>query len=83
MKRWKWAAALVVAGFAGAAWATPGGVDANGCHKPKHGAAHCHTERARGSAGGGAESATMRDKRLARECRGRVNAGACLGYARP
>lgn len=28
------------------------------------------------------ESATQRDKRLKRECRGRPNAGACLGYAR-
>jgi hypothetical protein len=28
------------------------------------------------------ESATQRDKRLMRECRGRPNAGACLGYAR-
>jgi hypothetical protein len=27
------------------------------------------------------ESAAERDRRLARECRGRPNAGACLGYA--
>lgn len=76
------AAAVLVVGFVGAAQATPGGVDANGCHKPKHGAIHCHPERIKGGAGGG-ESQTMRDKRLTRECRGRVNAGACLGYTRP
>lgn len=28
-----------------------------------------------------AESAQQRDRRLARECRGLPNAGACLGYA--
>lgn len=30
---------------------------------------------------GSAESAAERDRRLRRECRGRPNAGACLGYA--
>lgn len=29
------------------------------------------------------ESAAVRDRRLHRECKGRPNAGACLGYARP
>lgn len=28
------------------------------------------------------ESPAAREKRLRRECRGRVNAGACLGYTR-
>lgn len=28
------------------------------------------------------ESSTERDRRLKRECRGRNNAGACLGYTR-
>ncbi len=32
---------------------------------------------------GSAESRAERDKRLTRECRGRPNAGACEGYARP
>lgn len=32
---------------------------------------------------GSAESRSERDKRLSRECRGRPNAGACEGYARP
>ena len=30
-----------------------------------------------------AESKAERDRRLTRECKGRPNAGACLGYARP
>ena len=29
------------------------------------------------------ESTAERDRRLYRECKGRPNAGACLGYARP
>lgn len=29
------------------------------------------------------ESTAQRDRRLTRECRGRPNAGACLGYALP
>jgi hypothetical protein len=32
---------------------------------------------------GSAESRSERDKRLLRECKGRPNAGACEGYARP
>lgn len=31
---------------------------------------------------GSAESTAERDRRLRRECRGRPNAGACLGYTR-
>ena len=30
---------------------------------------------------GSEESRADRDRRLSRECRGRANAGACLGYA--
>lgn len=30
-----------------------------------------------------AESNVERDRRLTRECKGRPNAGACLGYAKP
>lgn len=30
-----------------------------------------------------AESPAERDRRLTRECKGRPNAGACLGYAKP
>lgn len=29
------------------------------------------------------ETSAERDKRLSRECRGRPNGGACLGYAKP
>lgn len=29
------------------------------------------------------ETTAERDRRLLRECKGRPNAGACLGYARP
>ncbi len=32
---------------------------------------------------GSAENRSERDKRLMRECKGRPNAGACEGYARP
>lgn len=63
------------------AHATPGGVDANGCHQSKTAGKHCHPERARHVATlPGGESVAQRDKRLKRECRGRANAGACLGY---
>ncbi|WP_425333217.1 hypothetical protein [Acidovorax temperans] len=29
------------------------------------------------------ETSAQRDRRLTRECKGRPNAGACLGYAKP
>ena len=70
-----------------AALATSGAVDESGCHDSKKQGFHCHPERASGNvAGGGAWSPsqdrnqTGRDKRLKRECKGRPNAGACLGY---
>ena len=78
------AGALAWAQFAGA---TSGGVDFNGCHESKKQGFHCHPERAKGAAGGGAWNTSTdrdqaaRDKRLKRECKGRPNAGACLGYA--
>lgn len=64
------------------AHATPGGVDANGCHRSQSQGFHCHPERAknRGATPGG-ETVVQREKRLKRECKGRPNAGACLGYA--
>ena len=77
-------AALAVPQFVAA---TPGGVNANGCHESKTHGYHCHPERAKVAAGGGAWSTSTdkdqdaRDKRLKRECKGRPNAGACLGYA--
>lgn len=66
--------------------ATGGAVDQAGCHDSKKQGFHCHPERAQGAAGGGAfnssqdRSQAERDKRLKRECKGRPNAGACLGY---
>lgn len=65
--------------FAGRATATPGGVDAAGCHDSAKIGRHCHPQRATGS-GGADGSKKDRDKRLKKECRGAVNAGACLGY---
>lgn len=66
--------------FSGVAGATPGAVDANGCHSSKRIGYHCHPERA--SSGGlpGGETQAQRDRRLKRECKGSRNAGACLGF---
>lgn len=71
---------LVVAFLAtGAAWATPGAVDGKGCHNSTKIGFHCHPQRA-GSGSGGHETEAQKDKRLRRECKGRGNGGACLGY---
>lgn len=70
------AAAAVSAQFAGA---TPGKTDAQGCHDSRKIGHHCHPERATGGSG---ETTAQRDKRMARECKGRPNAGACLGFTR-
>ena len=59
--------------------ATPGKVNKAGCHASKKEGAHCHPERAEGS-GGSDGTQSARDKRLKRECKGGVNAGACKGY---
>lgn len=78
-----WAArAFIVAALTFAAaqvQATPGRVDANGCHASKTIGFHCHPERASGSAVG-SETTRERERRLKRECKGRPNAGACLGF---
>ncbi|WP_159911985.1 hypothetical protein [Pantoea sp. 18069] len=70
--------------LASLAQATPGGLDARGCHHPKNKEFHCHAPRdkAKGKSQGSAETPAQREKRLLRECRGRPNAGACLGYAK-
>ena len=57
--------------------ADPGPAPA-GCWWGPRGGLHCPRHVKSSSE----ESATQRDKRLMRECRGRPNAGACLGYAR-
>ncbi len=83
-------AALSLAMVTGLAHATSGGVDKNGCHNSAKAGLHCHPERAKHSGDGawagvpsGDRNQTERDKRLKRECKGRPNAGACLGYANP
>lgn len=71
---------LVLAQVSPMARATPGATDARGCHRSASVGYHCHAQAA--SVGAGGESTRERDKRLKRECKGRPNAGACLGYAR-
>mgnify|MGYP003612991896 CR=1 FL=1 len=70
--------------FASLAQATPGGLDANGCHNSKKKDFHCHVARDKSPAKtqGRAETGPQREKRLLRECQGRPNSGACLGYAK-
>lgn len=53
----------------------PSNVSANSSKHPK---VHIRTRTQRSSS---EESQRERDQRLRRECRGRPNAGACLGYA--
>lgn len=69
---------------AGLAQATPGGLDANGCHNSKKKDFHCHAprEKAKPKGQGSGETPTQRETRLLRECQGRPNGGACLGYAK-
>ena len=74
--------ALLVALFCAQAFATPGAVDARGCHESKKIGLHCHPTKG-GNAGASGESSKERDKRLKRECKGRPNSGVCLGYAKP
>lgn len=76
------AALLTMAHFA-PAWATPGALDAAGCHHSKKIGYHCHPERGvKLSRPAPVGAVTAEDRRLAKECKGRPNAGACLGYAR-
>lgn len=63
---------------AGHAYATPGKVNEAGCHNNKKIGYHCHAERLPKTSS--SESVRDRDHRLKRECRGRTNAGLCLGY---
>lgn len=75
-----WAAVMLVSG---AAHATPGGLDAAGCHHSKKIGYHCHPERVgKATRAATVPTVTAEDRRLKRECKGRPNAGACLGYAR-
>ena len=71
-------ASLLMAQFA-PVWATPGALDAAWCHHSKKIGYHCHPA---GKATRAAVPAvTAEERRLVRECKGRPNAGACLGYA--
>lgn len=73
---------LLIYAFASLALATPGGVDANGCHESPKKGLHCHKPRIKIKTQSSEETPAQRDKRLRRECKGRPNAGACLGYTR-
>ncbi len=67
----------------GIAHATPGGLDAAGCHHSKKIGYHCHAQRAAApTKPATVRAVTAEERRLKRECKGRPNAGACLGYAR-
>ena len=68
-----------------AAHATPGGLDAAGCHHSKRAGYHCHPERGAAKPAKPTrvpQAGTAEERRLVRECKGRPNAGACAGYAR-
>ena len=62
--------------------ATPGGVNADGCHDSKKIGYHCHANRAKSGGLPGGETNKERNQRLKNECRGGVNAGACAGLTR-
>ena len=66
----------------GAAGATPGATDASGCHASARNGYHCHAKKPGKATERQADKRrTAEDRRLRRECKGRPNAGACLGYA--
>lgn len=69
-------ALIVCGGLAQFAHATSGPVNGAGCHG-SGAVKHCHPERVKTVSGG--ETVAQRDRRLFRECKGRSNAGACLG----
>jgi hypothetical protein len=71
---------LALCVFSITAKATPGGVDKNGCHDSVKIGWHCHAKRSTAGSLPGDGSQKKRDERLKRECKGRPNAGACLGY---
>lgn len=73
---------ILAAGLSLSLWAaaTPGGLDAAGCHHSKKTGYHCHPERyAKPSRPPAVQARTAEERRLARECWGRPNAGACAG----
>ena len=74
-------AILILAAVGSTAWATPGGLDAKGCHDSQKIGYHCHPKRS-AKATDNAQSLTNRERALKRECKGAVNAGVCAGYTR-
>ena len=66
----------------GAAGATPGATDASGCHASARNGYHCHAKKpGKATERQADQRRNAEDRRLRRECKGRPNAGACLGYA--
>lgn len=77
----KWVGFALVACLGGAALATPGGVDKDGCHNSQKTGFHCHPkkiEKIQGYRHG--ELDFERGKRLSYQCRGLPNEGVCKGY---
>lgn len=84
----QFARVLLVAVSAAAIFAAPGaalaakkrdyGPAPAGCYYGPRGGLHC----TRVTKAPGEETAGQRERRLLRECKGRPNAGACLGYTR-
>ena len=65
----------------GAAGATPGATDENGCHQSAKLGYHCHAVKPGAAARKAEKREAADERRQRRECKGRQNAGACLGYA--
>jgi len=65
----------------GVAKATPGGVDAYGCHHSKTDGYHCHVKKIdKIKAYIFGESQFNRSARLRAQCQGQKNEGVCFGY---
>jgi hypothetical protein len=72
--------ALLVA--SGAAFASSGGLDRNGCHTSKGDGFHCHKQKIEKiKQHYGAETQSERSKRLKAQCQGLENKGICFGYS--
>ena len=65
----------------GAAGATPGATDANGCHQSAKMGYHCHAVKLGPETKKTEKREAAYERKQRRECKGRPNAGACLGYA--
>ena len=70
-----WAGSLLMAACLSLALATPAEA------KKKNNKQSSAVTVKQGKSTGSGETRAERDRRLTRECRGRPNAGACLGYA--